>query len=216
MGRSSTARQRILDAACELIKTRSYGSVGIADVCALADVRKGSFYYFFDSKQSLTLEVIDAHWSAQRADWVATLTAPGPVLERLHRLFLDTATEQRRTQGADGAVRGCLLANLALELSNQDRVVQARLNEIFADQVGLIETALHEAAANGEIAPESATAEIARAVVAQLEGMIIFAKLGNAPHLLVGLWPQIRLLLRPLAPPSTDGVMAGQRAPLAP
>jgi TetR/AcrR family transcriptional repressor of nem operon len=212
MGRSSTARQRLLDAACELIQTRSYGAVGVADICALADVRKGSFYYFFDSKQSLTLEVIDAHWSGQRADWGATLTAPGSVLERLHRLFLDTAAEQRRTLSANGAVRGCVLANLALELSTQDRVVQTRLQEIFADQVGLIETALREAAAAGEILPESATVEIARAIVAQLEGMILFAKLGNDPDVLAGLWPQVRLLLRPLAPTSTDRANAVQHA----
>ncbi|HCU50381.1 MAG TPA: TetR family transcriptional regulator, partial [Micromonosporaceae bacterium] len=48
MGRSSTARERILAAACELMLSRGYGSIGVAEICARADVKKGSFYHFFE------------------------------------------------------------------------------------------------------------------------------------------------------------------------
>jgi TetR/AcrR family transcriptional regulator, transcriptional repressor for nem operon len=211
MGRSSTARDRLLEAACELIHTRSYGAVGVAEICALADVRKGSFYHFFDSKQTLTLAAIVAHWTAQRAEWVAVLQADGPLLDRLRRLFQATAETQRRARQENGAVNGCVLANLALELSTQDRVVQTRLGQIFDEQIDLIEQALQAAVAQGAIPPESATRPIARAVVAQMEGMILFAKLANDPDVLADLWGQTLLLLRPIAPPApalpepTDG-----------
>jgi TetR/AcrR family transcriptional repressor of nem operon len=196
MGRTSDARQRLLDAACELMHTRSYGAVGVAEICAQADVRKGSFYYFFASKQALTLEAIDAHWERQRDEWSAMLHAPEPALERLRRLFQATAAAQQDALQTHGAVNGCALANLALELSTQDRVVQARLQEIFDEQIALIAETLRDAVVEGSIPAASATRGIARAVVAQMEGMVLFAKLGNDPEVLDDLWWQTLLLLR--------------------
>jgi len=45
---------RILLAARELIHARSYAEVGVAAICDQAQVKKGSFYHFFPSKQALT------------------------------------------------------------------------------------------------------------------------------------------------------------------
>jgi len=196
MGRTSNARQRLLDAACELMLTRSFGAVGVADICARADVRKGSFYYFFESKQALTLAAIDAHWQRQREGWLAILQTAHPALDRLRRLIEETAATQRVAQEALGMVSGCALANLALELSTQDHVVQARLQEIFAEQIALVEGTLQNAAAAGTLAAASATHAVARAIVAQMEGMVLFAKLGNDPDVLDDLWRQTLRLLQ--------------------
>ena len=54
-------RDRIVRAAAKLFLTRSYHAVGIADLCAAADVRQGSFYHFFPSKSDLAKAVIDLH-----------------------------------------------------------------------------------------------------------------------------------------------------------
>lgn len=196
MGRTSDARQRLLDSACDLMLTRSYGAVGVADICTAAEVRKGSFYYFFESKQALTLAAIDMHWGRQRDAWRAILDAPEPALTRLHRLLQETATLQRTAQESRGKVSGCALANLALELSTQDDIVQARLQEIFAEQIAMFEELLRDAAAEGSIPAASATPAIARALVAQMEGMVLFAKLGNDAGVLDDLWAQTLRLLQ--------------------
>jgi TetR/AcrR family transcriptional regulator, transcriptional repressor for nem operon len=195
MGRTSTARERLLDATCRLIRTRSFGSVGVAEICAEAGVRKGSFYYFFESKQALTLEAVNAHWAGQRSIWVATLTGARPPMQRIRRLLELTAAGHRDVRKSDGVVHGCALANLALELSNQDLVVQSRLREIFDDQVELIHGALQEAAGDGSIGPAGSSRATARAIVAQIEGMVLFAKLGNNPDVLADLWGQTQMLV---------------------
>lgn len=196
MGRTSSARERLLDATCELMRTRGYTALGVAEICAHADVRKGSFYHFFASKQALTLEVIDAHWSRQRSDWIGALGAPAPALDRLRNLFDDMTRAQRQARQETGAVSGCLLGNLALELSNQEPAAQARLQEIFDEQIALVRVTLQQAAAEGSVPAASAGEETARAVVAQLEGMVMFAKLANSPELLDTLWSHTLLLLR--------------------
>lgn len=103
---------------------------------------------------------------------------------------------QRLAQETHGRVRGCALANLALELSTQDDAVQVRLQEIFAEQIAMIAGLLQEAAAEGSIPAESATDATARALVAQLEGMVLFAKLGNDARVLDDLWAQTLRLLQ--------------------
>ncbi|MGX1882209.1 TetR/AcrR family transcriptional regulator [Streptomyces sp. NPDC055287] len=195
MGRTSTARERLLAATGELMRGRGYSSLGIAEICAGADVRKGSFYHFFPSKQALTLEVINAYWHSERACWNSELAGSDPALTRLQRLLTAMASAQRRRKETAGTVDGCLLGNLALELSTQEPDVRTRLEEIFDEQIALVTATLEGAAAEGSVPPDRATTATARAVIAQLEGMVLFAKLKNDPALLDDVWQHTSLLL---------------------
>ena len=59
MGRTSDAKQKLIDSAIELIHSRSFADVGVNELCQHAGVKKGSFYHFFPSKQDLTLTALD-------------------------------------------------------------------------------------------------------------------------------------------------------------
>jgi TetR/AcrR family transcriptional repressor of nem operon len=194
MGRKSDARERILAAGAELFGQRSYASIGVAEICAAAGVPKGSFYYFFPSKQSLALAVIDAHWVWQRDQWEGILTAPAPIVERLRRLFIATAEMQTEALKGTGAVVGCLFGNLALEVSAQEDPIRDRLREIFEEQIDLVETAIGEAVDAGELTAADPR-DMAKSVVAQIEGMVLFAKLFNDPGQLDQLWQNSMRLL---------------------
>ena len=124
MGRTSTARERLIDAGCDLLHSRGYSALGVADICAAADVRKGSFYHFFESKQVLAVEVVRSAWQVQRQDWTRALSADEPALTRLQRLLELQAETQRADKTTTGALRGCLFGNLAQEM-NQDTAVSA-------------------------------------------------------------------------------------------
>lgn len=188
-----------MDAACELMHNRGYGSIGVAEICASADVRKGSFYHFFESKQALTMEVIDMHWARQRAVWIAVLGADCPALHRIERLVRSQVDGQRSAKESLGVVNGCLLGNLALELSTQDALVQRRLAEVFEEQIAMVEAVLVEAESEGTI-PTGRTN--ARGLLAQVEGMVLFAKLANDPDLLDDLWAHTRMLLGTVPEPA--------------
>ncbi|MFE0601555.1 TetR/AcrR family transcriptional regulator [Streptomyces sp. NPDC058892] len=200
MGRTSTARERLLDATGELMQHRGYSSLGVAEICAAAEVKKGSFYHFFASKQDLTLQAVNAYWEDQRRVWTAELNSPDPALVRLRRLLEGMAQAQRHRRESCGTVDGCLLGNLALELSTQEPDVRARLEEIFDEQTALICALLGEAADAGDIPRERADASVARAVIAHLEGLVMFAKLKNDPAVLDPLWPHTLLLVTAARP----------------
>jgi TetR/AcrR family transcriptional repressor of nem operon len=195
MGRTSTARDRLIDATGALMRTRGYSSLGVAEICAEAEVKKGSFYHFFESKQALTVEAVNAYWNAERTCWTTELAATGPALDRLRRLLNTMAQLQRRMKETSGTVDGCLLGNLALELSTQEPAVRARLEEIFDEQIALVAATLGAAADEGTVPRERATEATARAVVAHVEGLVMFAKLKNDPSVLDDLWPHTLLLL---------------------
>ncbi len=197
MGRASTARDRLVQAAHDLIGDRGYTSVGVAEICRRAEVQKGSFYHFFASKQALTLAVVDAHWAEQRQTWRVLLSGPPPALSRLQRLLLAQTQAQRESQALSGTVQGCLLANLALELSTQDQAVTTRLAEVFDEQIELVLSTLEQAVEEGTVAKQIATRDTAQAIIAQLEGLVLFAKLSNDPSAMNGLWPQVSRLLQP-------------------
>jgi TetR/AcrR family transcriptional repressor of nem operon len=193
VGRTSDARERLVEAAAELMLARGYGALGVADICARADVRKGSFYHFFESKQALTIAAITAHWHADLERWQAVLTADAPALDRLRRLLQTMAEVQCQAKAVSGGVTGCLLGNLALELSAQDPTVRDCLAGIFDEQVTLVEAALVEA--GDTIRPDLATTATARSIIAQIEGAVLLAKVYNDTELLDHLWPQTTLLL---------------------
>ena len=194
MGRTSDAREKILVAAQSLIEMRGYSSLGVAEICKAADVPKGSFYYFFDSKEALALAVVDEHWVHQRADWARVLGGEQTPLRRLKQLFEETEALQSAGQLSCGTVSGCMFGNLTLELSNQTEAVRARLQEVFDEQVGMVQAVIAEARERGEVTVAD-DEKAARSIVAQLEGQVLFAKLYNRTGGLGDLWANCLALL---------------------
>ncbi|MGW6401507.1 TetR/AcrR family transcriptional regulator [Streptomyces sp. NPDC055134] len=198
MGRSSDAREKILTSAQSLIELRGYSALGVAEICKAASVPKGSFYYFFESKEALALAVLDEHWKAQRSDWARVLQDDAEPLSRLRRLLEETEAGLRAGQQSCGTVSGCMFGNLTLELSNQTEPIRKRLQQIFDAQVEMVEKVIAEARDRGEVTVGD-TREAARSVVAQLEGQVLFAKLYNDPQHLDALWANCLSLLSALS-----------------
>lgn len=204
MGRTSDARERILAAAQSLLELRGYSALGVAEICKRAGVPKGSFYYFFESKEALALAVLDEHWAAERRDWIRILNGDAEPLQRLRLLFEATQARQQAGQDSCGTVSGCMFGNLSLEMSNQAETVRGRLQEIFEEQVAMVESVITEAVERGE-ATVTDTREAARSVVAQFEGQVLFAKLYNNASRLSALWASCLALLGARTPPAPVG-----------
>jgi TetR/AcrR family transcriptional repressor of nem operon len=56
------ARQKLLEAALSLVRTKGYAATTVDDICAAAGVTKGAFFHHFRNKEALGIAVAD-YWS---------------------------------------------------------------------------------------------------------------------------------------------------------
>src|SRR5512147_2189584 len=131
MGRVSDAKKRLMDSVLELIWTGSYGSTTIDDICDKAGVKKGSFYYFFDSKAELATAALDADWEVRRAQLDSLFSPTIPPLERLRSFCEMPYQKQAELKQRYGAVLGCPLVTLGCEVCTQEQTLRAKIQEIM-------------------------------------------------------------------------------------
>src|SRR3954471_15730191 len=105
MGRTSDADERLKDAALALIWEESYGAVTIDDICNRAGVKKGSFYYFFDSKAELAVAALEKLWATEwKPKLDATFSSSVDPLARLTTYLNDFHVSQVEAKGKVGRV----------------------------------------------------------------------------------------------------------------
>jgi TetR/AcrR family transcriptional repressor of nem operon len=195
MGRRSDARERITAAAAALFHESGYHAVGVSEICARAGLQKGSFYHFFESKRRLALAVVDAHASAVGKELAGLENGAGPALGRLREFFESIHRRQVDECACGARVLGCPLGNLALELATYDEELRQALLNGLVRQVTALERLLRQAVAEGELSAAVDPAAAARALVALLEGQLLFAKLRNDAAPLADLAPAIDRIL---------------------
>jgi len=195
MGRTSHAKEKLIEGTRELLHLRGYRDVGVNELCERAGVKKGSFYYFFDSKKDLSLAAVNALWEDYRNALEAIFTAEKPHLARLEDFLLAGYRDQCRMQTEYGRLPGCPFGNLALEMGGQDETLRLRLSKIFETVERYLERELRLGIEAGEIEPIDAGA-VARALLAYQEGCFLSARTRNDPDLLKSLLQQgIRLVV---------------------
>lgn len=174
---------------------RGYEAIGVAELCAVADVRKGSFYHFFDSKRSLALEMLDRDWQRTRSTlFAATLEDPGATAVEAIQRYGD-ALADRLAAGGDGVVRGCRFGNLAVELSTRDEAIRTRVAGVLAEMAEIVAAAIRRDVAAGRLRPDLDPEALARDVIAHMEGLMVVAKAERDPDVLRGLGRAARALL---------------------
>jgi TetR/AcrR family transcriptional repressor of nem operon len=178
MGRVSDAKQRLMDAVLDLIWSGSYGSTTIDHICDKAGVKKGSFYYFFDSKAELAAEALDTNWQNHRAEFDGIFSATVPPLERLKQFCDFTYKFQREIKAKYGRVLGCAQASLGSEICTQENVLQKKIQVIMEQKRKYLEAAVRDAHAAGLVhAPDPAAKS--RMILAYYEGLLTQARIQN-------------------------------------
>jgi TetR/AcrR family transcriptional repressor of nem operon len=183
MGRVSDNRSKLMDAVLELIWTGSYGSTTIDHICGKADVRKGSFYYYFDSKADLALAAIDALWLTVRAECDSLFSPTVPPLQRFENYFEFGYRFQCQMRDKYGQVLGCPVFALGAEVCTQEPALQRKIQEILAYKLKYFESAIRDAHTAGLI-DAADPASKARMIHAYYEGLLTQARIENDVELL--------------------------------
>jgi TetR/AcrR family transcriptional regulator, transcriptional repressor for nem operon len=179
MGRVSDARQRLMGAVKELIWTGSYGATTIDQICDKAGVKKGSFYYFFESKVELAVLAIEEDWKLRRPELDAIFSPTVAPLERLRKYCEFGYRFQSEICEKYGCVLGCPLFSVGAEVSTQeDHRLQRKIQEILEYKRRYLETAIRDAHAAGLVnAPDPVTKS--RILFAYYQGLQTQARIQN-------------------------------------
>ncbi len=184
-----------MDAVLELVWTGSYGTTTIDDICERSGVKKGSFYYFFDSKSALTAAALTRTWETQhRPQLDAIYSASVDPLVRLKNAFEMAYNKQEEKFQQCGYVLGCPLFTLGNEVSTQDQVLRDVVQKIITTEHRYVVSALREAAVRNDIVcpnPEFT----AKAIIRYYEGALAEARIMNDLSLLKNMWPSVQTLL---------------------
>ncbi|WP_105616044.1 TetR/AcrR family transcriptional regulator [Vallitalea okinawensis] len=105
-----TKKDEIIMIAADLMHRYGYHNIGIKKILDTANIPKGSFYHYFESKEDLAIQVIDFHFS----NFINALNQVEDSVDGL-KTFFDMFF--CKSEGMD-YVGGCPLGNLMLELAD--------------------------------------------------------------------------------------------------
>lgn len=156
---------------------RGYNDTGITAIVEACGVPKGSFYYYFASKEDFGLAVIDdfgAHHN-QHLDEILQDEAATP-LRRIRRFFEAGLADMV----AYDFTRGCPIGNLAQELAAQNEVFRKRLDAVFDYWRNSFAECLLQAQLVGELESGQNTTQLAEFLLAGWEGATLRAKVARS------------------------------------
>lgn len=192
-------RSRLLLAARQLFWQRSYGSVSVDDLCASADVRKGSFYHFFESKEALVLALFEQEWQNDQPIIRHVFDPAVPAVEQLRRLVSAIWDWQQRDFAELGQVSGCPWMNIGQEMCALNPQIKAKTEEFFSRYRQCHEVLLSRAQQDGLLPAETDIRTLASAMWASCMGLLCQARVQNNLDILRKELPAV--LARFLTPP---------------
>ena len=163
-------RNNLVQAGLKMIHAEGYSASGIQGIVERADVPKGSFYTYFESKEAFGAEVIDAY-SEGGQDKLETFLL-NPDLSPLARLeaYFDNRIELFK---ATDFVRGCLLGNFSAETADHSALLRQRVAKHFTAWSAVFEKCISEGQQKGQIASQLPAASLADFVLNSWEGALL-------------------------------------------
>ena len=178
MGRRSDARERLIVTAGNLFREQGFNAVGIAKLCQLSGVHKGSFYHYFPSKRDLLLAVIEISWDETGflTTWESEL--PRDPVHAIQQFFEELFAFHYADQEASGHVRGSLFVNLTAEINSFDKTISNAIQDLLNREIMIVGHVLEKAVSLNQVSLHNPI-NAAKILVASIHGLLIFAKVRN-------------------------------------
>ncbi len=136
-----TKKTQILDAAQNLMLEKGYEATAIDEICKTADVTKGSFFYYFSSKEDLGKELV-VRFAGGACDILEQGACCGgdDPLDRIYG-YIDMAIQMSK----DPQMKGCLVGTFAQELCASHPEIRELCESAFQGTVAMFKKDLSAA-----------------------------------------------------------------------
>ena len=178
MGRTSDAKERLMAAVRDLIWSGSYGTTTIDQICEKAMVKKGSFYYFFESKSDLAVASLQESSLAYQAELDTIFSISNAPMDRLRSYAESGYKCQVDLKRKYGRMLGCPLFSLGAEISTHEQKLRETIQQVLNLHRRYLESTIRDGQADGSFAVTD-TQAAARAVLTYFEGLYTQARIYN-------------------------------------
>jgi TetR/AcrR family transcriptional repressor of nem operon len=191
--KDNPTRDRLIAEGLKSLVLHGFDGVGLNAILHAAGVPKGSFYYFFTSKEDFAHAVLDEY--ERRADEQQSAIFKDTSRSPMQRLW-DSFDVLGRSHLAEAPIGGCLFGVLSQTAAARSPEFKARLAQVFATWEAELAELLDEAKSVGEVDTGLDTKEAAAFLIDSFEGMLVRLKVDGNRNAL-GRFQ--RLALEPLA-----------------
>ena len=173
MSKREEKKLALLNVGCDVIYSKGYHATGIQDIVNAANIPKGSFYNYFDSKETFAVEAIEYVAEQIHAILKKALTnAEISPLARIFSFFDQMIAHFTQTNFE----KGCLVGNMCQEMSDSSSAIRTAADTQMQRFSALFAGCLREAIEAGEISPETDIDTLSEFIFNSWEGALLRMK----------------------------------------
>lgn len=161
-------REKALDDAVRLFWERGYGGASMKQIEQALDMRPGSLYATFGSKDGLFREALEVYAGRMARSMAEALDGAPTVMDGLFDYFRSLA---RQIIAPDSPARACMVVKTLLEVTREQPELRELVNQRLQAVEDHLTEQLEQARAQGELQPGVDSRRLARLIQAQIMGL---------------------------------------------
>ena len=180
MQKGDATRERIKQASLGLFHQKGYANTSINHVLDSSNIKKGTFYFHYQSKEKLAVEVLQKalrEYNNQIDDAICHKEAVEQIRDMIEAIVAYHIV--------DGTHKGCLFGNMALEMGKNGTALSNFVAKVFDLWVERFEKLIILAVENDEVELKESPIALSRTILALIEGGLVLSKIAANPEALI-------------------------------
>jgi TetR/AcrR family transcriptional repressor of nem operon len=177
--RTGDTRQHILSVAKMLILGKGFSAVGLNEILKTAEVPKGSFYHYFDSKEHFGTALLENYFDDYLAALDISLNVSGD--ESALQALLDYFSNWKGNQCGDITSDKCLVVKLSGEVSDLSEAMRLALKQGTQLVTTRLAQCIQHAVDNNEIVLSDDAQTVTKELYYLWIGATLMAKVNHEP-----------------------------------
>ena len=161
--------KHLLDLGVEIMSRKGYHQLGLKKLLDTAGIPKGSFYYYFKSKEDFGQKVI-SHYAENTLNYMRSILLDKSKSPRERFLFM--FNDRAKVYMESDCREGCLMGDYSNELAGQYQSMPQLLENKFSGWTEIISHCIREGQEKGEFKTDLPSDDLANYIINSWEGAL--------------------------------------------